>query len=149
MHVKVDQGALTVDLQEAPIQEVLTAIGQEAGLRVRMSTTANRTVSARFAAMPLDQGLRRLLRVASLSYALLYTQGPTATAILQEVRVFGEARREEVSAHDEAPLRLAQRARDRLTPPTQEERAETEPTGPEPEADATAEPEAEPEIPED
>jgi len=149
MQVTVDEGSLSVDLREAPVREVLAMIGQQAGLRVRIDAAATRMVSAQFTAMALDQGLRRLLRVASLSYALLYTRGPTATAILHEVRVFGEARREGLVNHDQASIQLAQRAAAQLTPPPREERAEPQPTEPEQEADALAEPEPEADAPED
>jgi hypothetical protein len=154
MHVTVDEGSLSVDLREAPVREVLAMIGQLAGICVRIDAAATRTVSAQFTAMTLDHGLRRLLRVASLSYAFLYTRGPAATAILDEVRVFGEARREELANHDMASIQLAQRTAAQLTPPPREERAEEQPAEPEPEVDAAAEPEstepaADEDVPED
>lgn len=149
MHVTVNEGYLSVDLREASVREVLAAIGQQAGLRVRIDAAVTRTVSAQFTAMALDQGLRRLLQATSISYALLYTRGPAATAILHEVRVFGEARRDGLANHDQAPIQLAQRAAAQLTPPPREERAEPQPTEPEQEADALAEPEPEADVPED
>jgi hypothetical protein len=138
-----------VDLREASVREVLAAIGQQAGLRVRIDAAATRTVSAQFTALALDHGLRRLLRVASLSYALLYTRGPAATATLHEVRVFGEARREELANPDQASIQLAQRAVAQLIPAAQEERVEPQSTAPEPEADALVEPEPEADVAED
>jgi hypothetical protein len=149
MHVTVDEGSLSVDLREAPVREVLAMIGKLAGIRVRIDAAATRMVSAQFTAMALDQGLQRLLRGASLSYALLYTRGLAATAILDEVRVFGEARREELANHDMASIQLAQRAAAQLTPSTWEERTEPQPTEPEQEVDALAEPEPEADAPED
>ena len=149
MHVTVDEGSLSVDLWEAPVREVLATIGRQAGLSVRIDATATRMVSAQFTAMALDEGLHRLLRVASLNYALLYTRGPAATAILHEVRVFGEGRREEPANHDQAPIKLAQHAAARPTLAPQEEPAEPQPTEPEAEADALAEPEPEADSPED
>jgi hypothetical protein len=136
MHVVVHEGYLSVDLWEAPVREVLAAIGQQAGLRMRTEAAANRTVNTQFTAMEVDQGLRRLLQAASLSYALLYTQGPTATAILHEVRVFGEARSDGLATHDRAPVELPQHMASQLTPPPQEEHAEPEPEEPEQETDA-------------
>jgi len=62
MHVTVSEGSLSVDLREAPVREVLTMIGRQAGLRVRIDAKATRMVSAQFTGMALDQGLRRLLR---------------------------------------------------------------------------------------
>lgn len=134
----VHEGQLSVDLREAPVRDVLRAIGQQAGLRVHVDAATNRTVSAQFMDMELEQGLRRLLRAASLSYTLLYAQGPAATVILQEVRVFGEARGEAPTSH----RARAQRAAALLTPLPQEERVEPGPTeaAQEPEPDL-AEPE--------
>jgi hypothetical protein len=149
IHVTVDGGSLSVDLREAPVREVLAMIGRQAGMRVRIDAADTRMVSAKFTAMALDQGLRHLLRVASLNYALLYTRGPATTAILHEVRVFGEGRREEPANHDQAPIQLAQHAAAQLTLPPQEERAEPQPTEPEQEEDALAEPEPEADSPED
>jgi hypothetical protein len=93
LRVAVAAGQLSVNLQEAPMREVLTAIGRQAGLHVRMESAAPRTVTAQFTAMDVEAGLRRLLRAAALSYALEYSRGTDATATLQAVRVFGAAAR--------------------------------------------------------
>jgi type II secretory pathway component GspD/PulD (secretin) len=139
LHVAVHEGQLSVDLREVPVRDVLAAIGQQAGLRVHVGDSANRTVNAQFTDMELDQGLRRLLRSASLSYTLLYTRGQAATVILQEVRVFDEARGAAPASIDRAPEEVAQRPAALLTPPWREEAAE-------PESDESVqEPEQEPE----
>ena len=124
--VVVHEGQLSVNLREAPVWDVLAAIGQQAGLRVHVDASANRTVNAQFTDVELDQGLRRLLRAASLSYTLLYARGPASTVILQEVRVFGEARGEAPASHDRTPTERAQRSAALLAPLPQEEHAEPE-----------------------
>jgi type II secretory pathway component GspD/PulD (secretin) len=139
MPVTVHEGQLSVDLREASVREVLAAIGQQAGLRVHVNAAANRTVNAQFTNVALDQGLRRLLRAASLSYTLLYARGPAATDILQEVRVFGEARGEPPTSHDRARLERVQRAAARRSSLPPEAHG-----GPEPEAEP--EQEVEPEL---
>jgi hypothetical protein len=149
VHVTVDGGSLSVDLREAPVREVLATIGRQAGLSVRIDAVDTRMVSAQFTAMALDQGLRHLLRVAYLNYALLYTRGPAAIAILHEVRVFGEERPEEPANHDQAPIQPAQHAAAQLSLPAQEEHVEPQPTEPEPDADALAESATEAHSPED
>jgi hypothetical protein len=149
MDVTVREGSLSVDLREAPVREVLATIGRQAGFSVHIDGAVHHTVSAQFTAMAVDEGLSRLLRMASLSYALLYTRSPATTAILHEVRVFGEERRAEPVDHDQEPIQLAQHAAARLTPPPQEAHGEPQPTEPELEADALAEPEPEADIPED
>jgi hypothetical protein len=132
LRVAVHDGQLSVDLREVQMRDVLAAIGRQAGLRVRVDAAANRMVNAQFTDMELDQGLRRLLRVASLNYSFLYAPGPAATAILQEVRVFGEEPGGASVSNNPAPVALPQRAAARLTPPPPEERAEPEPSAPEP-----------------
>ena len=142
MHVAVHEGELSVDLRAAQIREVLAAIGQQTGLRVYIDAAANGMVDAQFTGMALDQGLRRLLRAASLSYTLLYTQGPAEVVILQEVRVFGEAHGETGPSDDRARRGRGQRAAALVTPLPQEESAAAEPTEP------VEEMEPEPEEPE-
>jgi hypothetical protein len=91
LHVAVRQGRLSVDLLEAEVGEVLARIGQEAGVVITSSPTSGVQVSAQFTDMALEQGLRRLLRLASLSYAIRYTQGPTGAVVMHEMRVFRAA----------------------------------------------------------
>jgi type II secretory pathway component GspD/PulD (secretin) len=147
MSVTVQEGSLSVNLQDVPVQEVIAMIGQQAGLRVRIDAAATQRVSAQFTAMALDQGLRRLLRGASLSYALLYTQGSAATASLEEVRVFGEPRREELAPEDYAAMKAAAPAADRLIPSLQERHAARQPA--EPDEAITAEPAVDEDVPAD
>jgi hypothetical protein len=147
MSVTVQEGSLSVNLQDVPVQEVIAMIGQQAGLRVRIDAAATQRVSAQFTAMALDQGLRRILRGASLSYALLYTQGSAATASLDEVRVFGEPRREELAPEDYAAMKAAAPAADRLIPSLQERHAARQPA--EPDEAITAEPAADEDVPAD
>jgi hypothetical protein len=144
MSVTVQEGSLSVNLQDVPVQQVIAMIGQQAGLRVRIDAAATQRVSAQFTAMALDQGLRRLLRGASLSYALLYTQGSAATASLDEVRVFGEPRREELAPEDYAAKKAAAPAADRLIPSLQERHAARQPA--EPDEATTAEPAADEDV---
>jgi type II secretory pathway component GspD/PulD (secretin) len=139
--VQVHEGQLSVDLREAQVRDVLAAIGQQAGLRVHVDGSTNRTVNAQFTDMELDQGLRRLLRAASLSYTLLYARGPASTVILQEVRVFDEAGGDGPASHDRPSNERAQRAAALLAPLPQEEQPEPEheeepgPEEPEPDGD--------------
>jgi hypothetical protein len=149
MPVVVHAGQLSVDLREASVRKVLAAIGQQAGFRVHVDAAGHRTVTAQFTNVALDQGLRRLLRAASLSYSLLYARGPAETAILHEVRVFGEAHGGAPASDDRPLIERVQRTADRrssLPPEVQAgpaPDAEPEPTveldlaAPEPDGDAT------------
>jgi hypothetical protein len=94
LHIAVHQGKLSVDLWGADVGEVLTLIGREAGIPVISGAGSGQQISIQFTAVELEQGLRRLLRTASLSHAMLYAQGPAGALIMKEVRVFWEGRAE-------------------------------------------------------
>jgi hypothetical protein len=88
----VQEGRLSVDLREADLGEVLARIGRQAGIRIAPGPSAGKRVSARLTGVPLEDGLRQLLRSASLSHLFLYAQGLTGAATIAEVRVFGEGK---------------------------------------------------------
>jgi hypothetical protein len=102
LQVAVHQGRLSVDLWEADLGEVLAQIHQQAGISIRVSPGPEHTVSVQFTAVALDQGLRRVLQLASRSYAMRYAPGPTGEVTLQEVQVFAEA-----PAGDQSPAGAA------------------------------------------
>ena len=102
LQVAVHQGRLSVDLWEADLGEVLAQIHQQAGISIRVSPGPAPTVSVQFADVALDQGLRRVLQLASRSYAMRYAPGPTGEVTLQEVQVFAEA-----PAGDQSPAGAA------------------------------------------
>ena len=102
LQVAVHQGRLSVDLWEADLGEVLTQIHQQAGISIRVSPGPEHTVSVQFTDVALDQGLRRVLQLASRSYAMRYAPGPTGEVTLQEVQVFAEA-----PAGDQSPAGAA------------------------------------------
>jgi hypothetical protein len=75
---------------EADLGEVLAQIGRQTGIRISSGPSAGKRVSARFAGVELEEGLRRLLRLASLSHIFLYAHGPGGMVTISEVRVLGE-----------------------------------------------------------
>jgi hypothetical protein len=89
LQVVVQEGRLSVDVQEADLGEVLAHIGRQAHIRMVAGSSTGKRVSARFAGVELEDGLRRLLRLASLSHVFLHAQGPAGTVVLAEVRVLG------------------------------------------------------------
>jgi hypothetical protein len=109
LHVAVQQGQLSVDLWEADVDEVLAQIEQKAGFPIMVSPSAGEKLSVQFTGVALEQGLRRVLQLASRSYAILYTSDPAGGVAMREVRVFGKA-------HDGGPI------------PVVAERAAEEPT---------------------
>jgi hypothetical protein len=124
--VVVQDGLLSVDVQAADLGEVLAQIGQQAGIRISAGPSAGKQISARFADVALEEGLRRLLRLASLSHLFLYAQGPAGTVAIAEVRVVGEGTAEPprpatvaepgVPAHDPHPGTPVQKGRRQARP---------------------------------
>jgi hypothetical protein len=89
--ITVHQGRLSVHLNEADVRDVLTAIGQQAGITIHADLRAGIRVSTHFSGMVLDEGRRHLLRRAFLSSTMVYTRGPAWAVMLTAVYVFEEA----------------------------------------------------------
>jgi hypothetical protein len=100
LHIAVQQGRLSVNLLRADIRAVLSQIGEQAGVRMVFSQNSARKVSTQFIDVELEEGLRRLLQLASLSYIVLYGRGPTGASVVQEVRVHGEKGETVVTAEE-------------------------------------------------
>jgi hypothetical protein len=96
LHVLVQQGRLSVDLWEADVEAVLAQIGQQAGIRILVSPSAEDKISVQFTGVTLERGLRRVLQRASRSYAVHFAPDPSGGVAMREVRVFGRV-------HDGSP----------------------------------------------
>ena len=92
LHIAVQQGRLSVEFIEADIREVLAQIGQQAGIPIFFGPSSGNMVSADFADVELEKGLHRLLRLASLSYMILYARESSGLGAIQAVHVLGEER---------------------------------------------------------
>jgi hypothetical protein len=104
LRITAHHGQLSVDVHKADMGAVLAQIGAQAGVRIVWAQPAAREVSAQFSGVELEAGLRHLLRLASLSYLMLYGPGPTGAPVVQEVRVYGgEARAGELAAAEPDP----------------------------------------------
>jgi HEAT repeat protein len=62
IEIAVEQGRLSVDVRDAPLDEVLLAVGEEAGIAIEIRGDLTAHVTHSFADLPLDEGIRRLLR---------------------------------------------------------------------------------------
>jgi len=102
LQVTVHQGRLSVNLWEADLGEVLAQIHQQAGITISVRPSTEHTVSVQFTDVALDHGLRRLLQLASRSYAMRYAPGPTGEVALEEVQVFAGT-----PAGDQSPAGVA------------------------------------------
>lgn len=89
VRVNVERGFLTIDARDAPIADVLYAVGKEAGIDVVIGRDDGTRLTQSLQAVPLDEGIQRLLQ--SHSFALFYSRsrGPKGTRALTGVRVIG------------------------------------------------------------
>jgi hypothetical protein len=62
IEVVVDDGRLTISVQDAPLDEVLQAVGDEAGITIEVRGDLTASITKSFADVPLYEGIRRLLR---------------------------------------------------------------------------------------
>jgi len=88
--VTVDGGMLSVSLREVGLREVMAAIARQAGLQVSfLGAVGQTTLTASFVGLPLEDGLRRLLR--GLDYAFVYTGTGAARRVGQVFVMSGAA----------------------------------------------------------
>jgi hypothetical protein len=92
--VTVAEGLLTVQVVDAPLEEVLRAVARESGVTISLETPVPGKRTDSFRALPLDEGLRRLLRGANFTFFYgVYGRtapdgGGSSEATLRQVRVF-------------------------------------------------------------
>ena len=89
LHVAIREGRLSVHIEDGNVQEVLAQIGAQAGLPIFYNARSSQRISAHFTDVELDKGIRRILRLASLSHTIMYVQGPLGVAV-KAIHVFGE-----------------------------------------------------------
>lgn len=87
--VVVRRGLLSVDLRDAPLAEVLRAIGAQSGLRVTVADEVSAQVTETFTNVPLEQGVRRLARWHSLVAIYVASEKEGGVPELAELRVYG------------------------------------------------------------
>ena len=90
--VKVEQGRLTLSVRDAPLAEVLQAIGEQAGIDIKIRGDLTARITNSFTDIPLEEGIRQLLR--GQSFALSY--GPSTSdakrSSLIEISVIARSR---------------------------------------------------------
>lgn len=88
--VRVVDGALTVDVRDMPLRELLEEIARQAGLVIEYEASPDTRVTARLPRMGLDDGLHELLN--GHSYALEYSASSrdrdAPRPVLTRVRIF-------------------------------------------------------------
>jgi hypothetical protein len=82
LRVTLDKGLLSLTLRAAPLAHVLEEIGRQSGVSVAVDPSVPILVTTRFEKLPLEDGLRRLLRDAN------FTLNYRSEGVLSEVRVW-------------------------------------------------------------
>jgi hypothetical protein len=72
LEVSVDSGRLTVRVREAPLAEVLEAVGRQAGVTIALRGNLDALVTETLVDVPVDEGIRRLTRWQSV--VLVYAE---------------------------------------------------------------------------
>jgi len=86
--VSVENGLLSLDVSNAPLFEVLLAIGSAADVTVHIRGELDRQVTIALSSVPLEDGIRRLLR--TYSFALSYSSvNETTQDRLTQISVIG------------------------------------------------------------
>ena len=81
--VRVKDNLLTVKLKDVPLEKVLTEIVNQTGIQISIDGPMEELVSADFSDLPLDEGLKRLLR--DFNHIFIY-RGAKARAPEPEIR---------------------------------------------------------------
>jgi len=92
IHVTFEDGLLTVDVREAPLGDVVRVIGERAGARVIISNDITTRVTGSFTRVPLEEGIRRLVRGHSLVLVYAPSGSRAAAGVLSEIQVIGSSR---------------------------------------------------------
>jgi HEAT repeat protein len=85
--VTVEHGALTVDVRGVPLALVLQAIGEWAGIDVRLDGELSAPVTQSFTGLPLEEGIRRLARGHSVLISYGPPTGESAQPMVTGVRI--------------------------------------------------------------
>jgi hypothetical protein len=91
IHVTIHDGLLTVDVRDAPLGDVVRVIGERTGARVVMPNNISSRVTGAFTRVPLEEGIKRLLRGHSLVLVYATTAGGGDGVVLSEIQVVGSS----------------------------------------------------------
>jgi hypothetical protein len=89
IHVTVRQGRLSVDVADVPLVDVLRAIAEQAGIRVKVEGDPGTVQPQSFTGLPLDKGMRRLLAKTSMVMFYEAFPGEPSSSRLSEIRIYG------------------------------------------------------------
>jgi HEAT repeats/HEAT repeat len=126
LEVTVREGRLSVDLRDAPLAEVLRLVGDRADVQMNLSGEFRTSLTRAFTDVPIEEGLRRLARGHSLSFAYAPLRDGQGAARLTEVWVVASSPATRPAGRVESSQRAAQLATLRALGQRRDEAAVTE-----------------------
>jgi len=89
--IQVKEGLLTVSVKEMPLIQVLNKLADQTGMGYEINYDADRPVTIAFSNIPLEQGIKRLLKPAS--YIIVYGQkeGVADPSSIRRILVYGHS----------------------------------------------------------
>jgi hypothetical protein len=111
---QLKEGLLSVNIREVPLNEALKAIAEKAGIEVVLFEPAEEKISLEFTGLPVDKGLKRILK--GRGYLFLYGRRDSPLKTVEVYSRDNEAQAQEgqptVEAKGSQPDRQADRAED-------------------------------------
>lgn len=114
--IEVDEGLLSVEVSDAPVTEVLEAIGEQAEFELKVRGELGETARQAFEGVPLEDGIRRLVGGNPVNLVMSYEVGKDGKRRLAEVRAHA-ARAVSAEAMEELRMRLSIRREEPPPPP--------------------------------
>jgi hypothetical protein len=85
--VAADGGLLTVDVRNAPLAQVLRTVAERAGIEITVRGDVSAPVTLTFAALPLEEAIRRIARGYPLAFTYAAPADDSAPAVMTAVWV--------------------------------------------------------------
>jgi hypothetical protein len=88
--LRVEDNLLTLKLKDAPLEKVLTEIAHQAGIQITVYGPMEEYLSAEFSGLPMEKGLRRLMR--DFNYVLIYgaEKGKRGDPPIKELMIYAK-----------------------------------------------------------
>lgn len=102
--IQVKNGMLTASIKETPLIDILSMLSNQTGIGFELYAETDRKISARYYRIPLEDGLKRLLRPSN--YIILYIDKKTSSK---------RADIKKIIIYDSADMSSGQRIKQRAT----------------------------------
>ncbi len=113
--IKIENGFITADIQNIPIQEILRDISSKTDIDIYISKDIDNLISVKFDVLPLEEGLKRIFR--PLDHAMVFTKSPEFPHedkfVLKKVKVVKKGHKKDLilisPIKDEQPVKISKK----------------------------------------